>query len=61
MAVADAFLWNILFLLRRHFREILTTWYAARPEPSTGDLVLGWPFFRADPGLHLMPPSVMVG
>jgi hypothetical protein len=39
MAVEDACLWDILFLLRRHFREILTTRYAARPELSAGDLV----------------------
>ena len=34
MAVEDACLWNIIFLLRGHFREILTTRYAARPELS---------------------------
>jgi len=53
MVVEDACLWNILFLLRRHFREILTTRYTARPEPSAGDLVLGQPFFLADPGFIL--------
>ena len=41
MAIEDACLWDILFLLRRHFREILTTRYPARPELSAGDLVLG--------------------
>ena len=38
MAVEDACLGNILFLLRRHFRKIPTTRHTARPKLSAGDL-----------------------
>jgi hypothetical protein len=55
MAVEYACLRNILFLLRRHFREIPTARHAARPELSASALVLGLPFFLDDRGLHLMP------
>ena len=41
MAVELAGLGNILCLLRRHFRGILTARHTARPEYSAGDLVLG--------------------
>jgi hypothetical protein len=41
MAVELAGFGNILCLLRRHFRGILTARHTARPEYSTGDLVLG--------------------
>jgi hypothetical protein len=56
MAVEVACFGNILFLLRRHFRGVLTTWHTARPELFAGDLVLGWSFFFAESALHLTPP-----
>jgi hypothetical protein len=40
MAVEDACLGHILFLLWRHFREILTTGQTARPKRFAGDIVL---------------------
>src|SRR5579862_302250 len=41
VAVEVARLGNILCLLRRHFRGILTARYPARPEFPAGDLVFG--------------------
>jgi hypothetical protein len=41
MAIELAGFGNILCLLRRHFRGILTARDTARPENSAGDLVLG--------------------
>jgi hypothetical protein len=41
MAVELAGFGDILCLLRRHFRGILTARHTARPECSAGDLVLG--------------------
>jgi hypothetical protein len=44
VAVEFAFPRNVLFLLWRHFRGILTTRYTARSELSASDLVLREPF-----------------
>jgi hypothetical protein len=41
VAVEVTCLGNILRLLRRHFRVILTTRHTARPEFSASDLVFG--------------------
>jgi len=57
MAVEYACLGDILFLLRRHCREIPTARHTARPELSANALVLGWSFFLDDRRLHLMLPS----
>jgi hypothetical protein len=57
MAVEFACLRNILFLLRRHFRGILTARDTAGPEFFAAALVLGWSFFLGDSALHLMPPG----
>ena len=47
MAVEDTCLGNVIFLLRRHFRGVLTAQYTARSEFYAGDLVLSWPVFFA--------------
>jgi hypothetical protein len=47
MPVEAACLGNVLFLLLRHFRGVFGAWHTTRPEFSSGDLVLGKPFFVA--------------
>jgi hypothetical protein len=56
MAIEVACPGNILFLLRCHFRGILTTRHTARPEFFAGAFVLSHPFFFAGFARYLTPP-----
>src|SRR5262249_31236230 len=56
VAVEFTFLWEILFLLWRHFRRILITRHTARSELSASDLVLCEPFLLGIIARHLSPP-----
>src|SRR5262245_42832553 len=59
VAVEFTFLREILFLLWRHFRRILTTRYTARSELSASDLVLCEPFLIGIIARHLSPPHCL--
>src|SRR5262245_57301020 len=50
---------EILVLLWRHFRRILTTRHAARSELSASDLVLCEPFLLGIIARHLSPPHCL--
>ena len=55
VAVKFPFLRNVLFLLWRHFRGILTTRYTARSELSASDLVLSESSLELFRGISHLP------